>query len=129
MLQKVHFLALLLVFLYPVLSEARGVEGALAVNAQAVKIRPDDAQALVQMGYSLLIADRLEEAETHFKEAVSLDPANYRYPQLMLAEIYRRRKDLAAVKREFEEFLRLHPDTPKAHEIRSALDELRPLLK
>jgi len=103
-------------------------QSALAVNAQAVKIRPDDAQAQVQMGYSLMLTERFEEAEIHLREAISLDPANYTYPQLMLAEIYRRRKDLPAVRREFEEFLRLHPDSPKAREIRSALNELRLIL-
>jgi Tfp pilus assembly protein PilF len=119
----------ILVDLGEVLLRLRDEQGALAINTQAVKMRPDDAQAQVQMGYSLMLTGRLREAETHLKEAVALDPANYSYPQLMLAEIYRRRKDLPGVRRELEEFLRLHPDSPKAREIRAALEELRLLPK
>ncbi len=104
-------------------------QSALEVNTQAVRLRPDDAQAQVQMGYSFMLVNRLEDAESHLKEAISLDPANYKYPQLMLADIYRRREDLPGVKRELEEFLRLHPDSPRAREIRLALDELRTLSK
>ena len=115
-----------LVALGEVLLKLHDGQGAFAVNAQAVKIRPDDPQAQVQLGYSLMFIDQMEEAEVHLKEAISLDPANYCYPQLMLAEIYRRRNDLPAVNRELEEFLRLHPDSPKAREIRQALNELFP---
>jgi len=107
-----------------VLVTLREGEEALAVNTQAVKARPDDPQARIQLGFSMMLAGRLDQAEAHLKEAVSLDPANYCYPQLMLAEIYRRRNELPKVQRELEEFLRLHPDSPKAREIRPALNEL-----
>ncbi len=108
-----------------VLLTQRNTEGAVAVNQQAVEVRPDDAQAQAQLGYSYLLAGRLEEAEIHLKQTVALDPANYFYPQILLAEIYRRRNDLSSMARELEEFLRLHPDSPKAGEVAPILEEIR----
>jgi tetratricopeptide (TPR) repeat protein len=99
------------------------------VNERAAKARPDDAQAQAQLGYSYLLLGRLEEAETHLKRTASLDPANYYYPQILLADIYSQRGDNASMVRELEEFLRLHPDSQKARDVTRILDRLRSQLK
>jgi tetratricopeptide (TPR) repeat protein len=106
---------------------ARDFQASAATNARAVEARPTDAQAQAQLGLSLLFLDRPDEAEVHLKKAAALDPANFLYPQLRLAEIYRRRNDARAMSRELEEFLKLHPDSAKAAEIRKILDQVRPL--
>ena len=114
-----------LVYLGAVLLASRDITEALAVNKRAVLARPDDAQAQAQCGLSCLLVDRLEEAEEHLKKAKLLDPANFYYPQLLLADIYRRRNDYSSMARELEEFLRLHPDSPKAREIAPLLARAR----
>lgn len=98
---------------------------AIEVNGQAVGARPEDAEAQAQLGYSYLLADRLQEAEKHLKIAIDLDPASFHFPQLMLAEIYRRREDYPSMERELESFLRLHPDSPTAPEIVQRLSKVR----
>jgi len=112
-----------------VLLAQRNAGEAAAVNERAVKARPDDAQAQAQLGYSYLLLGRLEEAETHLKRTVSLDPANYYYPQILLADIYSQRGDNASMVRELEEFLRLHPDSQKARDVAQILDRLRSQMK
>ena len=104
-------------------------QAAAVVNARAVDARPTDGQAQAQLGVSLLFLDRVDEAEASLKKAVALDPANFLHPQLRLAEIYRRRNDARSMSRELEEFLRLHPDSAKAADVRKILDQLRPLAR
>ncbi len=98
---------------------------ALAVNERAARIRPDDPEAQAQLGMSYLSLERLEDAERHLKATIALDPANFHYPQLLLAEIYRRRRDYASTMLQLEEFLRLHPDSQKALEVSQVLREIR----
>jgi tetratricopeptide (TPR) repeat protein len=95
------------------------------VNERAVRLRPDDEQAHAQLGYGYLLVGRLAEAETHLKITISLDPAHYFYPQILLADIYGQRSDRAGMVRELEEFLRLHPDSQKARDVAQIVDKLR----
>jgi tetratricopeptide (TPR) repeat protein len=118
-----HYQAL--INLGSVLLTQRKVTEAVTINQRAVKARPDDAQAQVQLGYSYLMAGRLEDAEIHLKRTIALDPANYYYPQLLLAEIYNQLNDHPSMVRELKEFLRLHPDSLKAHDVTQILDRLR----
>lgn len=99
---------------------------AIPPNEQAVKARADDPQAQAQLAYSYFLTGRLQEAEVHFRKTISLDPANYHYPQIFLAQICQQRQDAAGMVRELEEFVRLHPDSEKAREVARMLEELRP---
>ena len=100
---------------------------ALLVNQRAARSRPDDPEARAQAGMSYLAVDRLEEAEEHLKATIVLDPANFHLPQLLLAEIYRRRRDYSSMAHQLEEFLRLHPDSKQAGEVAKILAEVRSL--
>jgi len=108
---------------------ARDYQASVAANARAVEARPTDAQAQAQLGLSLLLLDRLDEAEGHLKTAAALDPASFLHPQLRLAEIYRRRNDARSMSRELEEYLKFHPDSANAGEIRKILERVRPLAR
>jgi tetratricopeptide (TPR) repeat protein len=97
---------------------------AVSVNEGAVRLRPDDSQAQVQLGFSYLLVGRLDDAEKHLKETIALDPANYLYPQLALAEIYSLRRDYEALAQQLEEFLKLHPDSAIARQVAQTLSEV-----
>jgi tetratricopeptide (TPR) repeat protein len=99
----------------------------LTINQQAVKIKPDDALAQSQLGQSYFYLGQLDEAERHLKQAKSLDPAHFSFPQLVLAQIYARLQNLPALADEMKEFLRLHPDAKQAPEIRKSLEKVRAL--
>jgi Tfp pilus assembly protein PilF len=66
----------------------------------------------------------LDQAETYLKTAVRLDPAHFSHPQLILAEIYRKRGDLPAARAALNSFLELHPDSPEAAGIRQKMASL-----
>ena len=100
----------------------RRYQEALSVNVQAVKAMPDDPLAHSQLGQSYYWMDQLEEAERHLRQAKALDPSHFTYPQLVLIQIYRRKGDLASAARELEEFIKLHPDTDLAREIRKKME-------
>jgi Tfp pilus assembly protein PilF len=114
-----------LIHLGAALLAIRDGSAAVGINARAVRERPNDPQGQAQLGFSLFLVQRFDEAEIHLKKAVELDPANYFFPQLQLAEIYRLRRDYLSMARELEQFVRLHPDAPSARQVQPVLKELR----
>jgi Tfp pilus assembly protein PilF len=97
---------------------------AFEYNAIAYSERPDDALANAQIGINFLGLGDEEEAVDYLRAAKELDPAHPTHPQIALALIYSKRgqEDLAIA--EFDDFLRLHPDSPKAPEVRKWLKEV-----
>jgi len=99
-------------------------EQAIGYNRRAVERRPNDALANSQLGLSYFESGDLEAAEKYLRTAVRLDPAHFSHPQLILAEIYRRRGDQSAERAALNSFLELHPDSPEAAGIRQKMASL-----
>lgn len=95
------------------------------VNVGAVALKPTDPLAHSQLGMTYLILGKLDLAEKHLREAVTLDPGHFSHPQLQLAEVYRRRKEMGRAAEQLESFLRYHPDDPAAPKIRELLKKWR----
>jgi tetratricopeptide (TPR) repeat protein len=114
-----------LVNLGGVLVTAAKTDEALKYNLYAVLKRPDDALANSQLGMSYFLLDRLDQALKYLTIARQIDPAHFSHPQLVLAEIHRRRGDRAAAAAELEDFLRRHPDSPDMAKIKAELVALR----
>jgi tetratricopeptide (TPR) repeat protein len=100
------------------------VEESLPVNLEAVKAMPGDALAHSQLGSSYFFLGQLDEAEIQLKEAKAIDPAHFSFPQLILAEIYARKKQPEAAAAEIREFIKLHPDSEWTPKLRKALETL-----
>jgi tetratricopeptide (TPR) repeat protein len=100
------------------------IRESLAVNLEAVKAMPGDALAHSQVGSSYFFLGQLDEAEIQLKEAKAIDPAHFSFPQLILAEIYARKKQPAAAAAEIREFMKLHPDSEWTPKLRKALETL-----
>ncbi len=98
---------------------------ALELNRKAVDAKPGDALAQIQLGRSYFLVGDLGAAEEHLRMGKALDPAHYSLPQLTLVEIYARRHDDAAIARELEEFLKLHPDSTASPVLRRSLEQIR----
>lgn len=98
---------------------------ALDVNLRAARMKPDDPLAQSQLGMSYYMLEEYERAEAALKLAKTLDPGHFTLPQLLLADIYERRKNLEAAMLELESFLELHPDSPHVPEVRARLEGLR----
>lgn len=103
------------------LSQQRAADS-LEFSIKAVNMRPSDALAHSQLGQSYYHLGQMDSAERHLLQAKTLDPAHFSFPQLVLADIYRQRRQFAACAAELDEFLRYHPnsETPLA-----AVAELR----
>ena len=101
------------------------VQESLAYNQLAAKTMPEDPLARAQLGQSYFFLDQLEAAEGELRKAKTLDPGHFSGPQLVLAEIYRRKQDPARAVLELEEFLKLHPDSSRAAELRNTIRKLQ----
>jgi tetratricopeptide (TPR) repeat protein len=102
------------------------IQESLHLNLAAVRARPDDALAQSQCGLNYYYLKQFDEAETYLKQAISLDPGHFSFPQLALADIYLGNKDFKSAARELEQFLALHPDAKQAPAVRKQIEEIRP---
>jgi Flp pilus assembly protein TadD len=118
-----------LVNLGNVLLSERKTDESLAVNERAVSLNPTDPMAQAQLGVSYFYAGNDEMALLHLKKAKDLDPSHFSYPQLGLVRVYERRGDFAAAEGEMKEFLRLHPDSRIAPQVRAHLEKHRASVK
>jgi len=98
---------------------------ALDYNIYAVLTRPNDALANSQLGQTYFQAGNDDLALKYLEIARRLDPAHFSHPQLVMAEIHLRRKQRAAAASDLEDFLKFHPDWPKAAEMRRSIAEWR----
>lgn len=100
-------------------------ERALDYNIFAVLTRPNDALANSQLGMAYFQAGNNDLALKYLGIARRLDPAHFSHPQLVMAEIHLRRNQRAAAAADLEDFLKFHPDWPKAAEMRRAIAQWR----
>jgi tetratricopeptide (TPR) repeat protein len=107
-----------------VLLNLRRPREALGYNQSAVGRRPNDALANSQLGLSYFYLNQPDLAEKFLKIAVRLDPTHFSHPQLTLAEIYRGRGDRTAALEMLRDFLKRHPDSPQAADVRREIAEL-----
>ena len=114
-----------LVNLGGVLVNLHKLDEAWKYNAHAVLVRPRDALANAQLGMTYFETGQMESAEKYLNAARRIDPAHFSHPQMLLAEIHLRRGDRRAAADDLEEFLRYHPDWPKADRMRESIAEWR----
>jgi Flp pilus assembly protein TadD len=97
---------------------------ALLFNQTAVKERPEDALANVQLGMTYFKLEQFDQAEPYLLAAQRLDPAHFSQPQLFLAAIYARRGNRSAAIKELKDLLAIRPDGPLSESIRRDLAQL-----
>lgn len=112
-----------LVNLGGVLVNLHKLDEAWKYNVAAVLARPNDALANAQLGMTYFEMGSLPLAEKHLRKAVEIDPAHFSHPQLLLTEIDLRRNDLHAAAADMQDFLKYHPDWPKAAAMREKIAE------
>jgi YaiO family outer membrane protein len=80
---------------------------------QVLEIRPDDLDARLNLGLSLLALEQLDQAEREFVRVLARAP-DYADARLGLARIAQRRGDVSLARREAAEAVRLAPADPDA---------------
>jgi tetratricopeptide (TPR) repeat protein len=108
-----------------VLINVHKLDEALEVNVHAVLVRPNDALAQSQLGMAYFETGQADLAQKHLEIARRIDPAHFSHPQIYLCEIFLRRGDKRAAADALEDFLRYHPDDPRAALTRKRIDEMR----
>ena len=98
---------------------------ALEINRQAQQIRPQDALANVQLGLSYYLLRDYERAAPYLERTEELDPAHFSNPQIPLAEIYLNRSQEVKALEALEDFLKQHPDSPQARNVRAQVERIQ----
>jgi tetratricopeptide (TPR) repeat protein len=98
---------------------------ALDYNTHAVLLRPNDALANSQLGMAYFQAHNQEAALRYLDRARRLDAAHFSHPQLVMAQIHLRRGERREAASDLDDFLRHHPDWPKAAEMRQSIEDLK----
>lgn len=92
---------------------------------KAVQLRPDHAVSLLLLGTNLVLSGDDTHAEAQLMRAYDLGGTEVARANLLLAQLYTRRKDYARAAAALETYLRDVPDAPDAAQLRSVLDQLR----
>ena len=100
-------------------------EDALPYNQYAVLARPQSALANSQMGMNHFFLADPARALDYLEKAKRLDPSHFSHPQLILAELHAQQGRVAEAIKELRDFLRRHPDSPRADGVRRSIENLR----
>ncbi len=97
---------------------------ALEAQLSALALRPDDVLANAQTAMSYYYLREYGEARKLFERVVELDPESAAFPHLYLAHIAREEKQGREADRYIRDFLRYHPNSPRAAYLRRTLGDL-----
>ena len=86
-----------------------------------LQIEPTSASGLLALGWVLLSEQRVVEAEKAAREAVLYNP-NLAMAHLLLAQIHRRQNNSAGMVDDLDAYLRLEPEGPRSHALRTSRD-------
>jgi tetratricopeptide (TPR) repeat protein len=111
-----------LVNLGGVLINLQQFDEALENNLRAVLTRPSDPLANSQLGLTYFEVGNYDLAIKYLTQTVALDPAHFSKPQLTMAEIHLRRQDIHAAADDLENFLKYHPDWPRAAKMKEQIE-------
>ena len=92
---------------------------------EAIIIEPDNALAQFNLGAALLETGDLNEAQAALQRACQLEGAKMPGAQLLLGQIYFRKKDYPKAIEAFEVYLRSLPNAPNAPQVKEAVRKLR----
>jgi tetratricopeptide (TPR) repeat protein len=97
---------------------------ALDASMKAVRLEPDNLQAISLAALSNYNLGHLDEAEGYFKRLLSLDPANAMNPQLYLYHLAMGDGDREAAAEYLRSFVHQHPYSEQVPQFRKLLETL-----
>ena len=104
-----------------VLYEEGRFQAAVERLEEGLRRSPRSSAGHFLLGCSYLKLGDLPKAESNLKEAYSLDPERMARARLELANVYLRRRDMAAASAELEGYLETNPSDPQAPAIKKML--------
>jgi tetratricopeptide (TPR) repeat protein len=97
---------------------------ALAANAKALTLRPNDPLGNSQLALNYFYLRRYREAKPLFERVLVLDPLSANAPQLFLAQIAMAGQSPAEAAGHIRGYLELHPNSPRRDTLRRTLENL-----
>jgi Flp pilus assembly protein TadD len=94
---------------------------ALPAITRAYSMRPDDTQVVSQMALTYFYLHDLDNARKFFQKVVAMDPSSPMEPQLYLVHIALAQRNKEEASDYIRQFLSLHPNAPKAKELKDTL--------
>ena len=99
-------------------------EEARGILEETALLHPQEGEPHVDLGRLDYLAGHLDEAEAHWRRAVVLQHTEADV-HLLLAKLYRQRKQYQRMAAELEAYLEKAPDSEQAPKVRAALEQLR----
>lgn len=98
---------------------------AIDAYEKALELDPKNVDVRVDMGTCYRRVGRADRAAEEFREAISINPLHpYAHRNLGVVLAFNLNDKKQAIK-EFEEFIKLSPDTPDSQQIRNLMNELK----
>jgi len=100
-------------------------EDALPYSQYAVLARPQSVLANSQVGMNHFFLGEVARALEYLEKAKQLDPSHFSHPQLVLAELHAQQGRAPEAIEELKDFLRRHPDSQRADQVRRSIEILK----
>jgi tetratricopeptide (TPR) repeat protein len=109
------------------LNEQQNYAEARQALEHSLEIAPDSAEAQYELARTLAATGKWEQAAPHVQRAIALNPA-YAGPHALMGNIYVQREQPEPALKEFQEFLRLDPQSSMAPAVKSLISQLEKTL-
>jgi tetratricopeptide (TPR) repeat protein len=109
------------------LNEQKDYAGAQKTLEHSLELRPDSAEAHYELARSLWGLGKWQAAEPHVRQALDLNK-EYAGPHALMGNIYLQQENPEAALKEFEESLRLDPESSMAPAVKDIIAQLKKAL-
>jgi len=109
------------------LNEQKNYAAAQKALEHSLELRPDSAEAHYELARSLWGSGKWQAAEPHVRQAIDLNK-DYAGPHALMGNIYLQQENPEAALSEFEECLRLDPESSMAPAVKDMIAQLKKAL-
>src|SRR5947209_13165732 len=109
------------------LNEQKNYADAQKALERSLELRSDSAEAHYELARSLWGQGKWQAAEPHARQAINLNK-DYAGPHVLMGNIYLQEENPEAALKEFEECLRLDPESSMAPAVRDKIAQIRKIL-
>jgi protein O-mannosyl-transferase len=92
---------------------------------RAITINPESASAQLYAGVAYAALAEYEDAEKHLKAAYTIGGTSYSLALYHLGRLYTNKGEREAALKYFQEYLRVSPDAPNAHQVEKLIAMLQ----
>jgi tetratricopeptide (TPR) repeat protein len=100
------------------------VEALVQLN-RAISLNPESASAQLYTGVAYVGLEQYEDAEKHLKSAYTIGGTSYSLALYHLGRLYTNKGEREAALKYFQEYLRVSPDAPNAHQVEKLIAMLQ----